>query len=150
MGVARHGAAERAPCRAAQGGAALRACAHGRALGARRIRLSARRGAAPGLLMRGLRGIGALLAILVIAGIGLLQRDSREPLPAPEPAPTAQPPAPVATTVGFRSSARLNEHYEKHGHEFGDISKAEYLEQAQALRDGPAGGDILEIRRPDG
>ena len=100
--------------------------------------------------MRPLRGIGALLAILVIAGIGLLQRDGREPPPAPVPAPTAQPPAPVATTVGFRSLARLNEHYQKHGHEFGAISKAEYLEQARTLRDRPAGGDVLEIRRPDG
>ena len=98
--------------------------------------------------MRGLRGIGALLAILVIAAIGLLQRDDRQ-LPS-APAPTAQLPAPVASSVGFRSSDRLNEHYQKHGHEFGGISKADYLEQAQVLRDRPAGGDILEIRRPDG
>jgi hypothetical protein len=100
--------------------------------------------------MRAPRGIGVLLAILVIAAIGLLQRDDREPPPAPEPAPTAQLPAPVASTVGFRSIDRLNEHYQKHGHEFGAISKSEYLEQARALRDRPAGGDILEIRRPDG
>lgn len=100
--------------------------------------------------MRGLRGIGALLAILVIAAIGLLQRGGSEAPPTPDPAPAAQLPAPGATTVGFRSIDRLDEHYRKHRHEFGAISKAEYLEQAQALRDTMPGGDILEIRRPDG
>lgn len=51
---------------------------------------------------------------------------------------------------GFRSQAQLNEHYEKHGSEFGRISKQEYLHLAQALRDAPTGGPILEIRRSDG
>lgn len=54
--------------------------------------------------------------------------------------------------VGFRSRARLNEHFEKHGGEFGNISVDEYLQRAQALRDARAGegGDILEIIRDDG
>jgi pyocin large subunit-like protein len=55
-----------------------------------------------------------------------------------------------ASGPGFRSQEKLDEHYEKHGREFGAISKAEYLRLAQELRDAPAGGPILEARRPDG
>jgi pyocin large subunit-like protein len=55
-----------------------------------------------------------------------------------------------ASGPGFRSQAQLEEHYQKHGHEFGAIGKTEYLRLAQALRDAPAGGPILEARRPDG
>jgi pyocin large subunit-like protein len=55
-----------------------------------------------------------------------------------------------ASGPGFRNPARLDEHYQKHGAEFGAISKAEYLRLAQELRDAPVGGPILEARRPDG
>jgi len=51
---------------------------------------------------------------------------------------------------GFRSAAQFDEHYHKHGSEFGHISKQEYLHLAQQLRDAPPGGPILEARRPDG
>ena len=51
---------------------------------------------------------------------------------------------------GFRSRAQLDEHYAKHGTEFGHISQAEYLRLAQELRDAPAAGPILEARRPNG
>ena len=51
---------------------------------------------------------------------------------------------------GFRSRAQLDEHYAKHGAEFGHISPAEYLRLAQELRDAPLGGPILEARRPNG
>lgn len=63
-------------------------------------------------------------------------------------APPAPPTAPSARTVGFRSTARLVEHFEKHGGEFGADSPAQYLRLAQQLRDAPAGGDILEVVRP--
>jgi pyocin large subunit-like protein len=56
----------------------------------------------------------------------------------------------LAQGPGFRSPAQLDEHYHKHGSEFGHISKAEYLHLAQQLRDAPPGGPILEARRPDG
>lgn len=65
-------------------------------------------------------------------------------------APTVAPAAPLRTAIGFRSRRQLEEHYEKHGREFGAISQAEYLRQAQTLRDSPAGGDILEAVRSDG
>lgn len=55
-----------------------------------------------------------------------------------------------ASGPGFRTPELLNEHFAKHGHEFGGISKGEYLRLAQTLRDSPAGGPILEARRPNG
>ena len=54
-----------------------------------------------------------------------------------------------ASGPGFRSKAQFNEHYRKHGAEFGAISQQEYLRLAQALRDAPASATILEYRRPD-
>jgi len=56
----------------------------------------------------------------------------------------------VASGPGFRTPELLDEHYAKHGHEFGHISKAEYLRLAQELRDAPVGGPILEARGPKG
>jgi len=55
-----------------------------------------------------------------------------------------------AAGPGFRSRALLDEHYAKHGGEFGHITEPEYLHLAQELRDAPAGGPILEARRTDG
>jgi len=48
---------------------------------------------------------------------------------------------------GFRLRRNLDEHFEKHGSEFGKITKAEYLRLGQELRDAPAGGPILEAKR---
>jgi len=71
--------------------------------------------------------------------------------PAAIPTPTPSGPASSTSSVGFRSTARLAEHYEKHGREFGAISQAEYLQRAQQLRDAPVGGDIVEVvRQSDG
>jgi pyocin large subunit-like protein len=55
-----------------------------------------------------------------------------------------------ASGPGFRTRAQLDEHYQKHGAEFGPISEAAYLGLAQGLRDAPVGGPILESRRPNG
>jgi hypothetical protein len=55
-----------------------------------------------------------------------------------------------AAGPGFRSRRLFDEHYAKHGREFGNISRQEYLERAQALRDAPAGGPILEAVTADG
>lgn len=52
--------------------------------------------------------------------------------------------------VGFASAERLDEHYRKHGREFGSIGRDRYLRLAQALRDGPVGGAVLQAVRPDG
>ena len=56
----------------------------------------------------------------------------------------------VAAGPGFRSRRLFEEHYSKHGREFGNISAQEYLARAQALRDAPPGGAILEAHTPDG
>ncbi len=62
----------------------------------------------------------------------------------------AAPVANIRTDIGFRTRRHWEEHYQKHGREFGSISQAEYLHQAQTLRDRAAGGDILEAGRKDG
>jgi pyocin large subunit-like protein len=56
----------------------------------------------------------------------------------------------TASGPGFRSQAQFDEHYQKHGAEFGNISQPEYLRLAQELRDARVGGPILEIKRQDG
>jgi pyocin large subunit-like protein len=55
-----------------------------------------------------------------------------------------------AAGPGFRSKSQFDEHYKKHGSEFGAISQQEYLRLAQELRDAPPGRDILIASRPDG
>ena len=52
--------------------------------------------------------------------------------------------------IGFASRQKLVDHYKKHGREFGAPTMEQYLRKAQALRDRPAGGAILESVRPDG
>jgi pyocin large subunit-like protein len=56
----------------------------------------------------------------------------------------------LAGGPGFRSRKQFDEHFAKHGREFGRVSQEEYLHLAQELRDAPAGGPILEIAKPDG
>ena len=52
--------------------------------------------------------------------------------------------------IGFTTGQHWQEHFEKHGAEFGDVTKDEYLALAQALRDAPVGGSVLEAVRDDG
>lgn len=61
-----------------------------------------------------------------------------------------QPPVAAQSTRGFRSRRLLDEHFTKHGAEFGRVSRSEYLGLAQQLRDHAVGGDVLEIVRADG
>jgi pyocin large subunit-like protein len=56
----------------------------------------------------------------------------------------------LAGGPGFRSREQFDEHFAKHGREFGNISQGEYLHLAQELRDAPAGGPILEVVKPHG
>ncbi len=61
------------------------------------------------------------------------------------------PPSPITRpAAGFGSQRKLQDHYRKHGREFGPISERQYLRLAQELRDRPAGGEILEALRADG
>jgi pyocin large subunit-like protein len=52
--------------------------------------------------------------------------------------------------VGFADQRRLDEHFDKHGAEFGRITKHDYLRQAQLLRDAKVGDPVLEAVRRDG
>ena len=101
-----------------------------------------------------------LLAVLALSGDGCGNSDR----PASEQAPGRQTSAgkgqtgaagasgatSVRSDIGFATKRKFLDHYEKHGAEFGSISREEYLRQAQVLRDSPAGGDILEAARADG
>ncbi len=111
----------------------------------------------------GPRRLAALIPLFIVLWLvvfpNLARRDraadrgSAPPPPvATAPAPAAEPgsPAGFGPAVGFRSERRLAEHFEKHGREFGVATGAEYLALAQALRDRAAGGDVLELARPDG
>ncbi len=108
--------------------------------------------------------VRGLSLVVVVAAIAVyLWPFGRSHAPAPAPhaatAPAASTPvasAPVPETagwgeaVGFRSPAKLEEHFRKHGAEFRVASAEEYLRLAQSLRDAPVGGEILELVRDDG
>lgn len=47
----------------------------------------------------------------------------------------------------FRSRGSFEDHYSKHGREFGSVSADEYLALAQRLRDTPVSDEVLEIVR---
>lgn len=51
---------------------------------------------------------------------------------------------------GFTSRRHFEEHYQKHGSEFGNVSPQQYLCLAQDLRDARPGGPILQDVREDG
>ena len=51
---------------------------------------------------------------------------------------------------GFRTHHLLEEHYARHGHEFGSITQDQYLHMAQQLRDAHPGKNILEAKRTGG
>lgn len=71
------------------------------------------------------------------------------PASVTSPAPAVAPRG-FGAAIGFRSRERLEEHFAKHGAEFHAGSAQEYLRLAQALRDQPAGGNVLERTREDG
>ncbi len=104
--------------------------------------------------MAGVKLLSWLLAALALFGAGCRQSDS----PAPKQTPRQQTSTGkdqagaivVRAEIGFATRRKFLDHYEKHGAEFGSISREEYLRQAQILRDSPAGGDILEAVRTDG
>jgi len=90
----------------------------------------------------------ALAALAILAyWTHATERGAREAAPPP-PATAATGGFPAS--VGFADARRLEEHYEKHGAEFGAASRQDYLRMAQKLRDAPAGGPILEAVRRDG
>jgi hypothetical protein len=57
---------------------------------------------------------------------------------------------PRLRAIGFRSRTKLEQHYQKHGREFGSITLNQYLSMAQDLRDAPLSNRILEANQPGG
>ncbi len=51
---------------------------------------------------------------------------------------------------GFRTQRQLNEHFAKHGKDFGNITQDQYLRMAQELRDSRPGKTVLESKRQGG
>lgn len=103
---------------------------------------------------------GAACALIALV-VGYLWPSSSEPAARPADAAVSAPrgeapasprvsPPENASSVGFASRQGWLDHYAKHGAEFGDITREQYLSAAQAVRDARAGGDILEARRRDG
>ena len=105
------------------------------------------------------RRLGAVLAVAAVAFVlvgGLLASGSdarrhrvRTTAPA-SAAPASNRTDPRLRAIGFRSQARLDDHYAKHGREFGSISKAQYLAMAQDLRDAPLSRIVVEATKADG
>jgi pyocin large subunit-like protein len=91
----------------------------------------------------------ALAALAIFAyWTHLADREARGPLSAEARDPTS---ARVwGSSVGFADQRRLDQHYEKHGAEFGRITKQDYLRQAQLLRDTKPVDPVLEAVRRDG
>jgi pyocin large subunit-like protein len=56
----------------------------------------------------------------------------------------------LAGGPGFRTHHLLEEHYAKHGFQFGKITQDDYLRMAQQLRDSRPGKYILEAKRRGG
>ena len=52
--------------------------------------------------------------------------------------------------AGDFAPGQLEEHYLKHGYQFGKITQEQYLQDAQALLDAEPRGDVLEKIRPNG
>lgn len=94
------------------------------------------------------QSIVAAAILLVVLVVSTMQRKED---PAPPP-PAREPGAQAAVdSIGFRSRAALEDHFRKHGREFGrNVTIDQYLQMAQALRDAPAGAAILQQTRDDG
>jgi hypothetical protein len=112
-------------------------------------------------------GLGALVAILIAVLAPRLTHHVPPPPPVSGPAAVVTQPGQAATRgarelaagtgislahpeIGFRSRERWMEHFAKHGGDFPGADAERYLRLAQGLRDRPAGGDVLELRRDDG
>jgi pyocin large subunit-like protein len=103
--------------------------------------------------LRELGLVAILLAITVTACAPArsVSENSKSRLSANAKAsPPGDKPLVVDSRIGFASRQRLQEHFEKHGAEFGKITIDNYLALAQTLRDQPSGPDVLEITRTDG
>jgi pyocin large subunit-like protein len=52
--------------------------------------------------------------------------------------------------IGFRSKQKFDQHFQKHGREFGNITQAQYLAMAQDIRDAPLSKRVIETVQSNG
>ena len=57
---------------------------------------------------------------------------------------------PSLRSIGFRTPRKLADHYAKHGREFGDITRSQYLAMAQDLRDARLSKTVIETTQNGG
>lgn len=67
-----------------------------------------------------------------------------------QPATTSNRSDPRLRAIGFRSRTKLEQHFEKHGREFGNVTLDEYLAMAQDLRDAPLSDRVVEANQVGG
>jgi len=71
-----------------------------------------------------------------------IQQRAQQPAHPGGAASASAPISEIRANIGFRSRNQFDEHFVKHGAEFGQITKQEYLRQAQTLRDDLAQSGI--------
>ena len=98
--------------------------------------------------VKGALGLSALLLLAACrqtsAPVTQLAASTNAPPAAASPQAAIKHP-----DIGFASRRKWQEHFKKHGREFGNVTAEEYLRQAQMLRDRAAGGNVLESVRRD-
>jgi len=104
-----------------------------------------------GLPWRRLLTAALAAAVIIVYWTNVAERSQRaDARDVPGTTETRDSTAKARANVGFASERRLEEHYNKHGAEFGRITRQDYLRQAQLLRDAEVGGPVLQTVRADG
>jgi pyocin large subunit-like protein len=106
------------------------------------------------------RQIKRLLPLVVTAILAIVtysqqqsnrtQSRTQQPTAAETPVRSNTGTVEVNRDIGFRTKQRFDDHFVKHGREFGNITKAKYLLMAQELRDAPLSTSIIEARQARG
>jgi pyocin large subunit-like protein len=86
-----------------------------------------------------------LFIFLCLVAVSCSQRDAGPP--SASESSTGQA---ARVKAGYFAPGQLEAHFLKHEYQFGDISQEDYLEDARALLNAPAGKDVLEKTRPNG
>lgn len=106
--------------------------------------------------------VGVALLTAVLTKVAREQRARSEDAPAPTsaklPGGTAgnRPPRPLnrsaspSRTAGFGDDAKIEDHFNRHGSDFGAADAGECQQQANTFLNGPAGSNVLEKTRPNG
>lgn len=112
---------------------------------------------APAFVERNFACRSIWLASIVMLVLALLGGACRQTSSAPaqiqnkaDTRPASKSSVTVRSEIGFASRQKFSDHYDKHGSEFGSISKEQYLRQAQELRDRQLDANVLEAVRSDG